>query len=107
VRRHQVSYPGYLHLEVHGKILQGRLHTVLHDNDCRPLPYEQMFEMSGVIHDRFARLEYASKVKSALTFGAMILELSTDATELKGNFVAFGLYSKRIITGRIEFQKTR
>jgi hypothetical protein len=61
----------------------------------------------GFIFDRFARLEYASKFPGSIWFGAMILELSPDAKELKGNFVAYGAYSQRIVTGPIEFRKSQ
>jgi hypothetical protein len=61
----------------------------------------------GFIFDRFVRLEYGSKTPGSVWFGSMILELSpADAKELKGNFVAYGAYSQRIVTGPIEFRKS-
>jgi hypothetical protein len=105
---HEVTYPGYLELEVHGKTLSGTLKTVLEDKVCPGGRCESTFDMTGgFIHDRFARLEYGSKNKDAVWFGTMILELSDDASELKGNFVAYGAHSHRIVTGPIKFRKPR
>jgi hypothetical protein len=104
-RGHEVTYPCELQLKVHGKTLQGLLHLNLKDAGQT---FETWFDMSGgFIHDRFARLEYASTAKGSVWFGAMILELSPAATELKGNFVAFGAHSQRIVSGPIQFVKAR
>jgi hypothetical protein len=61
----------------------------------------------GFLHDRFARLQYTSKAKGSVHFGAMILELSPAATELKGRFVAFGAFSQEIVSGPIQLVKSQ
>jgi hypothetical protein len=106
---HEVTYSGDLDLEVHGKTVGGILKTDLMDKDCPNGRCQSTFVMAGgFIFDRFTRLEYGSKTPGSVWFGAMILELSpADAKELKGNFVAYGAYSQRIVTGHVEFRKSR
>jgi hypothetical protein len=104
-RGHQVAYTGMLQLEVHGRTLRGMLHVTLKFGGQT---FEPIFDMSGgFLHDRFARLQYTSKAKGSVHFGAMILELSPAATELKGRFVAFGAFSQEIVSGPIQLVKTQ
>lgn len=104
-RGHLVNYPAELQLEVHGRVVRGRLHVDLKD---RGEEFTPTFELSGgFLHDRFLRLEYASDTKASVHFGAMILELSPDARTLTGRFVAFGAYSQQIVDGSIRFAPAR
>ncbi len=104
-RGHSVAYTGDLHLEVHGRTLRGMLHVNLKFGGQTFAP---IFDMSGgFLHDRFARLQYTSKAKGSVHFGAMILELSPTATELKGRFVAFGAFSQEIVSGPIQLAKSQ
>lgn len=102
-RGQPVTYPGDLKLEVHRRTLRGQLHVVLR---TAGETFEPTFNLTGgFLHDRFARLEYASEAKGSVHFGSMILELSPTGTELKGNFVAFGAYSQEIVSGVIQLTK--
>jgi hypothetical protein len=104
-RGHKVAYTGDLHLEVHGRTLRGMLHVTLKFGGQT---FEPVFDMSGgFLHDRFTRLQYTSKAKGSVHFGAMILELSPAATELKGRFVAFGAFSQEIVSGPIQLVKSQ
>jgi hypothetical protein len=104
-RGHKVTYPGDLQLEIRGHTVHGQLHITLKDGGQT---FEATFDMSGgFLHDRFAQLEYSSMAKGSVHFGTMILELSPTATELKGNFVAFGAFSQQIISGLIQFTKSQ
>lgn len=104
-RGRRVTYPGDLELEVRGRSLRGTLHVSL---TFAGQKVEPTFNMSGgFLHDRFARFDYTSKAKGSVHFGAMILELSPTATELTGNFVAFGAYAQQIVSGPIRLTKVR
>ena len=104
-RGQKVTYPGDLELAVHGRALRGTLHVTLTVAGQR---LEPTFSMSGgFLHDRFARFDYVSKARGSVHFGAMILELSPTATELKGNFVAFGAYAQAIVSGPIRLTKVQ
>lgn len=67
---------------------------------------QQSFDITGgFLFDRFARLDYDSKDKGQEYFGSIVVELDSMATQMVGSFVAYGAYTKRIVTGTIKLKK--
>lgn len=59
----------------------------------------------GFLYDRFLRVHYDSVEDSIVQFGSVVMELSSDAKSLTGNFVGFGVDSQKIVHGLLKLQK--
>ena len=59
----------------------------------------------GYRNDRFLKMDYHNKDTDIIQFGTFILELSEDKLTLKGNFLGYGPYSKKIVDGTVELTK--
>ena len=59
----------------------------------------------GFFHDRFLKLDYKNADNTAVQFGAIITELSSEGRTLRGYYVGYGAISERPVCGTLEVQK--
>ena len=75
------------------------------ENRFRPAyDAEHDFE-GGFLYERYLRLDYVSKTRRRLQFGAIILELAPSGETLSGKLVGYGAFSKEIVSGYIELKR--
>jgi len=62
--------------------------------------------VGGFLHDKFLKLDYTKKNNDgSIQFGSLIVELSSDARTLHGEYVGYGSITNAIVSGAISLSK--
>lgn len=82
------------------------LTLIQYPSDGHKAAYDAEFEFEGgFLYESYLRLDYVSKTRHRIQFGAIVLELSPTGEKLSGKFVGYGAFSKDIISGHVELER--
>lgn len=92
------------------KTVSGRLRVQFPEKLKRPIdgpgPLTVEFIVTGgLMYERFLQLNYLSEDPTVVQFGSVVLELDDHAREMNGRYVAYGAYSKSIVSGLARLTK--
>ena len=93
------EYPLSLSVEIKNKIVVGVAKWEISDS------INKAEIVGGFYCERFLKFEYKNIDSSKLSFGYMILELSTNGDELNGAFLGYAPISGRLTSGDVKLKK--
>jgi hypothetical protein len=96
---------GRMKLNVDGRKINGELEIPVAPDEKEPSKLETFNVSGGFINGDFVKLEYKSTNESAIYFGTLILQLNSSGNKLEGGFVVNGIYSNKIVTGKVNLTK--
>jgi hypothetical protein len=99
-----INYPLHLLLTADGEHVTGTMTAEFPHPQEGTIPMEFLVE-GEMSYERFLQLHYRSTNDSVIEFGGFISELNDLGNTMNGRFIGYGGISKRIISGRFEFQK--
>ncbi len=87
-------------LKVSGKTITGDLQGVAHE-------HQFAMKLNGHFpHEDYIIFHYRNTNRATKQFGTCILNLSSSAVSMTGEFVGFGDWSNTIVSGRLDLTKT-